>query len=1081
MKSGYEVRWGATRVALVVLVGMLIAGCAPNPEVTVRTRQHVINGLPDQDNPVSNSVVGLDSMPGWCTGTLITSTYVLTAAHCVVNSWGGSANALVGLIPGPPALSHPADGCWMHPLAYGTGSSNCDPGGDINIATVDPVYDLAIYRLATPVPRSIALPTRVHLMMPSGVSTFAGEVATIRGHGVTSFADGGIGQPATRMRGDTQIDGMGDTLWMDPALPMPWGGARATIGVGDSGGPLLWPPSVRPAIIGVASAYLSSTMHWAKTSTPAVAIWINNVLTNNSPSYTIGSTTGPSSGWLGEGADLDGRVSSAGVALPGDNCPNLFNPWQDDDDGDGIGNECDHCPGSTVSRASLFDHDADGDGVSMECGDTCPNIVNTVQTDSDGDGWGDACDLCENLVDSPRQWETDNQPNCNRNTEIEQSRPALGDRCDPYPCNPADDTNSSYDRIGACTSTPDPAEDHCVRGSDFVQVGYAPRVGVGGSVPWTPSNTAAPLTSPLWRCVCIRASDGAQLDDPAQCMRAVLNGGACPRDGLYRNLTTGHGWRHAAVDAPGWATLGNGLAQVWGAPTGTLAPRLSYITHWTRSAAAAWWRLQAGNAALSPITFWNWNWTAASELYPASMPHAQAFVPFSNPPRVTFWTRAQPFADPGDTPTSVPYRVARMQDSYTPGVSPLEEPHVIVVPRQRAALLWNIDLRAPPLPVGPFPCPTPLEELVTRFRPRVIPLTAQSPTGTSDLFFSNGSANDPTRGVAVALIDVRQGTVAFTAATGAPSAADLPVQSNLSFALSKMDAQGFPDVYAFGGRNADTSLSRDLYYTTHGYLANGHVSYKWHRVPGPGDLAARENSALVASADGQRMYVVGGRAGANLFADVWRYDLSNGRWMNVQLRATFPARYDATAVAMNDRLFIGGGVATGGGYLGDLLEIDGITGGVMNYGNVLPLGALPDLTFDQHYEGLIYGGGYYGSTWYRDLWTVRILGSTVTTSFVHDFGGDGLAATRNYAVVGDLAHNAFWAVPGYQWNGAGQKVWFLQDGVASSGGGTALRAATGGTGGGGTPTTTSPARQTNPRGAPGAVQVRSNRLANGIR
>lgn len=92
-------------------------------------------------------------------------------------------------------------------------------------------------------------------------------------------------------------------------------------------------------------------------------------------------------------------------------------------------------------------------------------------------------------------------------------------------------------------------------------------------------------------------------------------------------------------------------------------------------------------------------------MYPATMPRAQAFVPFTNPPRVAFWTRA------------------------------------------------------PPLSIGPFPCPAPLGELVSRFRPRVIPLTVSSPVGASDLFFTNGGENDPTRGIVVALVDVRQGAI----------------------------------------------------------------------------------------------------------------------------------------------------------------------------------------------------------------------------------------------------------------------------------------------------------------------------------
>ncbi len=73
---------------------------------------------------------------------------------------------------------------------------------------------------------------------------------------------------------------------------------------------------------------------------------------------------------LAPDTDLDGLADSE------DNCPTIYNPYQEDMDSDGTGDVC--------------DPDIDGDDVPNEP-DNCVLDANPAQEDADGDGFGDAC------------------------------------------------------------------------------------------------------------------------------------------------------------------------------------------------------------------------------------------------------------------------------------------------------------------------------------------------------------------------------------------------------------------------------------------------------------------------------------------------------------------------------------------------------------------------------------------------------------------------------------------------------------------------------------------------------------------
>lgn len=104
--------------------------------------------------------------------------------------------------------------------------------------------------------------------------------------------------------------------------------------------------------------------------------------------------------------DRDGDLVPAGL----DNCPDDFNPDQEDLDGDGAGDVCDVC----VSVTNPDQEDADGDGVGDVC-DNCPYNSNSDQLDEDTDAVGNACDNCIYHANT---------------TQLDTDLDGLGNRCD---------------------------------------------------------------------------------------------------------------------------------------------------------------------------------------------------------------------------------------------------------------------------------------------------------------------------------------------------------------------------------------------------------------------------------------------------------------------------------------------------------------------------------------------------------------------------------------------------------------------------------------------------------------------------
>ncbi len=238
-------------------------------------------GDDDTSDPIRNAVVRV----GGCTGTLVDVDKILTAAHCGYDrdEWRGGAWFT---LPSPDSVSFGPD------RDAPIGSSNVIEVSLPPLATGGPDWeeDIALLRLAAPVPPKIAVPRAVFLDHPGPLLTFMATNPTI-----VQIGYGG-GRDRRIMTGREYAD-----WYVDSALPnngfryeadeLGVGTRGTNIESGDSGGPMFLEHDTSP-VMGVLShwtPYGIAAYGGGGGGRPSIRSWITPLIPAQKPDLEVAS------------------------------------------------------------------------------------------------------------------------------------------------------------------------------------------------------------------------------------------------------------------------------------------------------------------------------------------------------------------------------------------------------------------------------------------------------------------------------------------------------------------------------------------------------------------------------------------------------------------------------------------------------------------------------------------------------------------------------------------------------------------------------------------------------------------------